>query len=248
MTQKLTQITERVCLWPYHQDPNQIQPCIGVIPGDRGTVLVDAGNCLTAARQLKWALERANLPPVSRIIYTHHHWDHVYGACVFEVPAVAHRLCRDILLEEVEKPWGSKYLEDEIKKNSLLQVSYEARDRLIGDWENFRIVVPEIVFDGSMVVETGEMKIVLQHVGGEHAQDSIVVKVPQAGVMFLGDCFYPPPLHLRKPDSTISIPLLASLEDETYALYVDGHSEPFTRDELLAFLEKEGSDSSMISE
>lgn len=248
MEMKLVQITERVWLLPPHQDPDRIQPCIGVIVGDRGSVLVDAGNCPTLARQLKVALDHANLPTVKQIIYTHHHWDHVYGACEFNVPVIAHRLCREILLEEARKPWGAKYIENEVKKNPLLQVSLETRRRLIDDWESFQIVVPEIVFDRSMVIELGEMKIELNHVGGDHAPDSIVVKVPQAGVMFLGDCYYPPPLHLREPDSDISIPMLVSLEDEIYAFYVDGHSEPFTRDELLAFLEQEGSDSQAISE
>ena len=105
-------------------------------------------------------------------------------------------------------------------------------------------MVPEIVFDDSMVIESGDMNIVLEHVGGEHAQDSIVVKVPSAGVMFLGDCFYPPPLHLREPDSDFSFPMLASLENEAYSLYVDGHNDPVTRDDLLTILEQAGSDDS----
>jgi glyoxylase-like metal-dependent hydrolase (beta-lactamase superfamily II) len=248
MTQELTQIAERVWLLPHHRNPNKIQPCIGIIVGDSGTVLVDAGNCPAVARQLKSALDHANLPVVTQIIYTHHHWDHVYGACEFDVPVVAHRLCREMLLEESKKPWSSEFLKDEVKKNPLLKVSYGAKGRLIKDWETFRIMVPEIIFDDSMVIESGGMKIVLEHVGGEHAQDSIVVRVPQAGVMFLGDCFYPPPLHLRKPDSTISVPMLASLEDEAYSLYVDGHSKPVKRNWLLAFLKKAGSDFSKDSE
>jgi glyoxylase-like metal-dependent hydrolase (beta-lactamase superfamily II) len=248
MTLKLRRITERVWLCPHHQDPYQIQPCIGIIVGDSGTVLVDAGSSPTLARQLKLALDHANLPAVSQIIYTHHHWDHVYGACEFDVPVVAHLLCQEILLEEADKPWSSKYLQDEIQRNPLLQVSYETRDRMIDEWERFQIVVPEIVFDTSIVIEAGEMKILLEHVGGEHARDSIVVKVPQAGVIFLGDCYYPPPLHLRGSDADISIPMLASLEDEAYSLYVDGHSEPMKREELLAFLEMEGFDPAIDSE
>ena len=243
MTQKLrrlTEIAERIWLWPHHTDPDQLQPCIGVIVGENGTILVDAGSSPNLARQLKEALYSARLPAVSQIIYTHHHWDHIYGACEFDVPVVAHRLCREILLEEANKPWSEKYLQDEVRKNPILQVGYESRGRLIDDWENFRIVVPEIVFDAAMVIDSGEMKIVLEHVGGEHAQDSIVVKVPQAGVIFLGDCYYPPPFHLREPGSDISIPMLASLEDEAYSLYVEGHSEPMTREELMAFLEQEG--------
>ena len=96
MTQKLTQITERVWFWPHHRNPYQIQPCIGVIVSDEGTVLVDAGNSPSLARQLKEALDTAHLPVVSQIIYTHHHWDHVAGnrdiASNFGSKVVAHKL------------------------------------------------------------------------------------------------------------------------------------------------------------
>jgi hypothetical protein len=47
--------------------------------------------------------------------------------------------------------------------------------------------------------------------------------------MFLGDCYYPPPLHLRTPESEISMSMLAALECKEYALYVEGHRNPVKR-------------------
>lgn len=73
---------------------------------------------------------------------------------------------------------------------------------------------------------------------GVHAQDSIVVKVPEAGIMFLGDCYYPPPLHRRRRDSRPDVAMLNALESADYDLYVEGHDDPFTRAELLEFLEE----------
>jgi hypothetical protein len=55
--------------------------------------------------------------------------------------------------------------------------------------------------------------------------------------MFLGDCFYPPPYHLLKGGETISFSMLARLAQEDYDLFVEGHDRPFTREELVAFLE-----------
>jgi glyoxylase-like metal-dependent hydrolase (beta-lactamase superfamily II) len=86
----------------------------------------------------------------------------------------------------------------------------------------------------SIILDDLTMK--LTHVGGEHAEDSIVVKVPQEGVMFLGDCYYVPPLHLRKSGSRPSIDMLKKLNNDTYHLYVEGHDDPFSREELLEFL------------
>jgi len=238
MRQKLTRLAEHVWLWPHNPGFNAIQSSVGVIVGGNETILVDAGNSPQLARHIKDELGRYGLPSVSRIIYTHHHWDHIYGACEFQAPVVAHTRCRDILAEDAQKPWSAEYLRREIERNPKLKVSYRARDRAVRNWGTFRIVIPDIVFDTSMIIQLGQFSIELEHVGGQHAEDSVVVKVPEARIMFLGDCYYPPPLHLRTPGSTHSLSMLASLQSEDYDLYVEGHDKPLTRAHLRKLLEK----------
>jgi glyoxylase-like metal-dependent hydrolase (beta-lactamase superfamily II) len=235
---RLVELAENIWVWPHDPEPNKVQSAVGVIV-DRGeTILVDAGNGPGLAREIAAELVERGFPRVGRIIYTHHHWDHVYGACAFEgARVVAHRLCREILREEAKKPWSSAYLKREIERNGKLQISYMAQERAVGDWEDFRIVVPDVVFDSTMTIELENGRIELEHVGGDHAEDSIVVKLPEARVMFLGDCFYPPPYHLLKGGETISFSMLARLAQEDYDLFVEGHDRPFTREELVAFLE-----------
>ena len=89
-----------------------------------------------------------------------------------------------------------------------------------------------------MTLQLGRLSLELEHVGGVHAEDSIVVKVPQAQFMFLGDCYYPPPLHLRISESKASMAMLAALESKEYTLYVEGHDKPLTRAKLLRMLER----------
>ena len=238
MENKLTQLTEHIWLFPHDPDPNAVQSSIGVIATSNESVLIDAGNSPRLACQLKTELLRCHLPPVSRIIYTHHHWDHVYGACEFGVPVTAHIICRNILEEESKKPWGIEFLNEEIKRNPKLAVSYNARAKSIDDWSAFQIIIPEEVFEKEEIIDLDGLAIELEHVGGEHAEDSIVVKVPQEMVMFLGDCYYPPPLHLREEDSAPSFEMLRRLQNSAYDLYVEGHDKPFTRVELLKFLEE----------
>jgi glyoxylase-like metal-dependent hydrolase (beta-lactamase superfamily II) len=235
MEKSFTQLTEHVWLLPHDPDPEAVQSSIGVIATSNESVLIDAGNSPRLARQLKTELVRCNLPPVSRIIYTHHHWDHVYGACEFGVPVTAHVMCKAILEEEAKKPWGIDFLNEEIKRHPKLAVSYDARARSIDDWSAFQIIVPEEVFENEALIDLDGLAIELEHVGGEHAEDSIIVKVPQEGVMFLGDCYYPPPLHLREDDAVPSFEMLKRLQSSAYHLYVEGHDKPFTRVELLKF-------------
>lgn len=238
MELKLEQLSEHTWLLPHDPDQNAVQSCIGVIITQNESILIDAGNSPRLARKLKTELIRNNLPPVSRIIYTHHHWDHVYGACEFAVPITAHILCKAILEEEAKKPWGIEYLNAEIQSAPDLTASYNARARSIENWGAFRIIVPEDVFETEDVIQVDRLTIELFHVGGEHAEDSIVVKIPQDRVMFLGDCYYPPPARLRKPDSGPSFYMLRRLQNNAYNLYVEGHDKPCTRTELLKFLQE----------
>lgn len=238
MKPELIHITDNIFIWPHHPDPTRVQPSIGIIVGKQGTVLVDAGNSPTVANQLKNALEARDLPDVSSIIYTHNHWDHVSGACAFDVPVMAHVLCRSILLEEAKRPWSSEYIRQEKIRTPKRKISLEARDRAIHDWDSFRMIIPNDVFETSKLIHLDHVNIELVHVGGAHSGDSIIVKIPEAKVMFLGDCYLPPPLHLRGPDETFSMSMLQSFAQEQYYLYIDSHSDPFTQQDLLNFIEE----------
>ncbi|NIM95813.1 MAG: MBL fold metallo-hydrolase [Anaerolineales bacterium] len=239
MDNQLLQLTESTWLFPHHPNFRRVQASIGVVTSGDETLLVDAGNGPATAKHVKKAIQDVNLPEVTQIVYTHHHWDHVYGACEFDVSVVAHQCCREILLEESKKPWSLDYLREVIRKEPKLRVSFKAKERAVKNWDRFRIVVPEIIFTKSKRLRVGKVDVLLEHVGGDHADDSIVVKVPDEGVIFLGDCYYIPPLHLREPTSTISRAMLTSLADQNYSLYVEGHDAPYTRAELLEFLEGE---------
>lgn len=238
MDLRLTQLTEHTWLLPHHPDPNMVQSSIGVITNRAESLLVDACNSPRLARKLQTELARCKLPPVSRIIYTHHHWDHIYGACEFSVPVTAHVLCQAILEEESKRPWGIDYLSEEMARNPKLAVSYQARANAIDDWTAFRIIVPQDIFETDKSISFGELAIELEHVGGDHAEDSIIVKVPEDRVMFIGDCYYPPPLHLRQPDSGPSLDMLRRLQKSGYHLFVEGHDQPFTQTELARVLEE----------
>jgi glyoxylase-like metal-dependent hydrolase (beta-lactamase superfamily II) len=122
MESKLTQLTKHTWLLPHNPYPKALQSSIGVIVTPKGSVLVDAGNSPCLASSIKAELIRCNLPPVSHIIFTHHHWDHIYGACGFNVPVTAHVICKAILVEESRKLWSIEYLSKEIKKNPKLRV------------------------------------------------------------------------------------------------------------------------------
>lgn len=234
MPDTLIQAAEQVWIFPYDQDPNKAQPNVGVIIANNQTVLVDAGNSPRTTRRLLLALDEIRAPAVTHVIYTHSHWDHVFGAMVVGAPAIAHDLCRKQLIETAAKPWSSAYIQEEIQRTPAREAGLRSLSRAIEDWRNFRIILPEITFSQTFRLHLDNLTVELEHVGGQHSADSIIVRLPEAGVMFVGDCYYPPPLHVRKPDDTLDHAMINTLVEADIDVYIDGHGEARSRNEFAA--------------
>lgn len=232
MNTSLVRITDHTWYLPPHPDPEAIQPSIGVIAGRTRSILVDAGNGPIHAERVKREISRLGLPPIGSLIYTHHHWDHVWGACAFDAPVIAHERCSDLVAEEMHKPWSAEYVSSLAITDPRLEKTCAARLRAVRDWARFRIVVPEVVFGRTHSLDVDGITVELEYVGGDHAEDSIVVRLPQERVIFLGDCYYPPPFHLRTGSVSISTAMLDRLVDERTDYYVDGHTGLMRREEL----------------
>ncbi|WP_228638885.1 MBL fold metallo-hydrolase [Microtetraspora sp. AC03309] len=223
-------ISGRVWLYPADPDPASVQGSVAVIADDAGSVVVDAGHSPDLARRVQAAMIRAGLPPARRLVYTHHHWDHTWGACAWDgVEVVGHETGRALMEAEARRPWSHAYLREQIAENPRLEPSFGARARAMDSWEGFRLVPAHTTFTDRLSLPGG---IEVRHVGGHHAPDSIVVAVPDSSVMLLGDCFYPPPYHLRVPGDEPDLAQLGTLVDEGFEWYVDSHDTPWRNPHL----------------
>ncbi len=201
---------------------------VGVIVTDEGSVVVDAGNSPRHARRVQSSMAEAGLPPATHVVYTHHHWDHTWGACAWpDVEIIGHETGRDLLRAEAEIPWSNEYLTQRMAEDSSLRPGYRARARVMeNDWDEFTVVPPQRVFTDRLTLPGG---VEVRHVGGQHAPDSTIVVASRSKVVFLGDCFYPPPHHLRTPDDAPDMGMVGDLLEEGYKWYVDSHSPPHRR-------------------
>ena len=216
-----TQISPHVWILPRHRDKNRVQPTVGMILAAEQTILIDTGNSLKLARQIQATLAAMGAAPVSHVVYTHHHWDHTFGACVYGVPAIAHRLSHQFLTQMRQENVGETFLRTKVERNPNLILDWTAED-----WAEFEIVLPEITYEGRSCLDFGDVSLELVHVGGVHAADSTVIEVVEDGVMFLGDCYYPAPGYENPADQMLDMAMLANLLDERYDTYIDGHNPP----------------------
>ncbi|GAB3834596.1 hypothetical protein GCM10028799_68620 [Kribbella italica] len=221
---KLEQVVGRVWVYPHDPDPEAIGASVGIVADERGSVLIDAGNSPAHAREVQRAIVAEGLPEVRWLVYTHHHWDHTWGAAAWgDVEVVAHTSATALLAEEAARPWSHQYLRDQVLENPKLGPSFRARALAVPDFSELRIVVPDTTFDDTLTLPTG---VQLRYVGGRHAVDSIVAVDPESDVMLVGDCYYPPPFHLRTEEDTTDFAMARKLLREGHTYYVDSHSEP----------------------
>ena len=218
---QLTQISPHVWILPRHPDKNRVQATVGMVFAEKQTILIDAGNSLQLARQIQATLTAMNAPPISHVIYTHHHWDHTFGTCVYGVPAIAHQLSHQFLTRMRQENVGENYLRTKVERNPRLILEWTAED-----WQQFDIILPEITYEGQERLQFDEVSLELVHVGGVHAADSTVIKVMNDSVMFLGDCYYPAPRYENPTDQMLDMAMLANLLDDQYNTYIDGHNAP----------------------
>ncbi len=221
----LTRLAGRVWLFAHDPDPGRVQPCSSVIDlGDR-SVLVDAGNGPRHGRAVHAAVREAGLPEVATIVYTHHHWDHVWGACAWDADdIVGHAAGAPLLAEDAARPWSTAYAEGVVRDNPRLSASLTGRTLAVPDWSELEVRPPTRTFDDELELADG---LVVRHVGGRHAPDSSIVIDLESGVALLGDCFYPPPLHLREPGDGLDEAMLAGLKRLPVDLLVEAHDAPW---------------------
>ncbi|MEW2330866.1 MBL fold metallo-hydrolase [Micromonospora chersina] len=230
----LRHLAGRVWLFPGDPDPSAVRPTVAVVADDCGSVIVDAGQSPAHAQEVRAALAAAGLPEPRWLVYTHHHWDHVWGACAWPgVEIVGHESAVGLLRAEAARPWSHDYLDEQVRANPRLGPSFQARARAVDSWDGFAILPPTRTFTDEVTLPTG---VRVRHVGGRHAPDSSVVLVADSGVMLLGDCWYPPPLHLRGPDDGPDLAMARGLLEHGHQWYVSSHSDPLTLAEAHAAL------------
>jgi glyoxylase-like metal-dependent hydrolase (beta-lactamase superfamily II) len=221
----LQQLTEHVYVFPTHPDKNKLRPAIGVICTPTQTVLYDAGNSPAHAREVLAELQHIDAPPVRYIIYSHVHWDHIFGAQVFDAPVIAHQRCAERVQETAQLPWGREYLEQRSQEKPYMAKMYTMLMELV-EWDSFQVVHPSIVFkERFYTLHLDGVTLELEHVGGGHSDDSTIARVIEDRVMFLADSFYPIPPKLNGADFEMVNRFLA----ENYDYYVDGHNTIFSR-------------------
>ncbi|TWT01682.1 alkyl sulfatase dimerization domain-containing protein [Reyranella sp. CPCC 100927] len=147
-----------------------------------GLVLVDTGSRETANQMLA-ALRRWDDSPVHTVIYTHGHIDHSWGAKLFDHEASArgiarpHVIAHRNVLRRFDRYDATHGLNSLVMGRQFNQPGYTFPD------QHRR---PDAVYDDSLVLTIGGVRIELFHGRGE-TDDATFVWLPQQRVLASGD-------------------------------------------------------------
>lgn len=133
------------------------------------------------------------------VVNTHADWDHCWGNAIFAgptamsaAPIIGHRLCRERMLSDQAR-------------QGLAQMQAE-NSEVFGFVD---LVPPTITFDGSLMIDGGDLTLELIHTPG-HTEDHVSIYVPQIRTLFAGDAAEMPLPFV--PDAAALPILRASLE------------------------------------
>jgi len=202
----------------------------GVVLTSQGVVVIDALGSPALAQELITAIGQITPLPIRMVIVTHYHADHIYGLQAFEAigaQVVAHRAAKDYLQSDTAR----------------LRLASSRVD--IAPWinEQTRLVPAGRWIDGDTVIELGDERLHIRHMGPAHTPEDLVVHAERAGVMFAGDLVFRGRIpFVGQADSRQWINALGELIKLAPVAIVPGHGpisrEPvadlqFTRDYLV---------------
>jgi cyclase len=156
----------------------------GLLLDKEGTMAVDALMVPAMTRRFITEIKKVTRKPVTRLVNTHHHIDHVGGNSLFrEAEIVSHTFCRD-----------------EMTRTGLQVESLQKRiPRFAAEFSKVKLAVPEVTFEDRLVFHQAGRDVELRHLGPAHTFGDTFVYLPKDKVLFAGDIafYYVTPLAFQ---------------------------------------------------
>jgi glyoxylase-like metal-dependent hydrolase (beta-lactamase superfamily II) len=149
----------------------------GFVVTPAGVVVIDALGSPALARELLDRIARITPQPVTHVVLTHYHADHVYGLQEFRkrgAKIIAHR-------------GGQEYLNSETAAQRLQASRIQLAPFIDASTE---LVPPDEWLDGPRELVVGGTRLLLQPVGPAHTPEDLVVSLPSERVLFAGDLVF----------------------------------------------------------
>ncbi|PWE31212.1 quinoprotein relay system zinc metallohydrolase 2 [Maritimibacter sp. 55A14] len=184
---------------------------IGFVIGRDSVAVIDAGGSRAVGEQVYLALRSVTDKPISHMILTHMHPDHVYGA--------------PVLAEAGAEIWGHAKLPQALAARA--QSYGESYGRLIGPgFAGSGLPVPARTVEDSARIDLGGRELLLVARPTAHSESDLTVYDVATRTLFTGDLVFDE--HSPALDGSLRgwLDVLAALGDPMPARLVPGHGGP----------------------
>ncbi|MNZ71651.1 Beta-lactamase precursor [compost metagenome] len=189
----------------------------GFVITDDSVVVIDALGSPALAQELVQRIQRVTSKPISHVLITHYHADHIYGLQVFE--ALGAKI--------VANAQAKEYLHSDTARLRL-----QASRQDLAPWidDSTRMVsASQWVTTDTQTLRIGGVDFVLQHMGPAHAPEDLAVFLPQSGLLFIGDVVFRNRIpYVGQADSRHWIAALDALLQLPVKVMVPGHGPAST--------------------
>jgi glyoxylase-like metal-dependent hydrolase (beta-lactamase superfamily II) len=148
---------------------------IAFVLTDASIVAIDAGTTEATARAALGALRRLSSQPITHVVLTHAHWDHIGGLAALTASGT--------------RVIAQTRFADELRIVNGTGVPF--RYFFGGEARRRYDVVPDHLVDACETLTVGGTEFVLYPVHGGETVDALLIHLPETGVLFVGDVFMP---------------------------------------------------------
>lgn len=168
------------------------RPILGIVAGSERTLMIDAGNSEAHANLFMKMVNEKGVDLPSYVVLTHWHWDHIFGlSALGKIISISSTKTK----KEIEKlrplSWSNQAIDQRVAEGTEIEFCANAIKQEFPEKRDISITLPVMTFEDEIEIDLGGITCIIKHVGGDHADDSVVIYVKEEKILFLADSFYP---------------------------------------------------------
>ena len=220
--------------------------------GGEGVIVFDGGGAPTMADQIIDKIHSLTDKPVTHVVTSHWHGDHNFGIYRFaeefpDVEFIAHRFTAEVMdspriayidrsasfyernadIIEAVAETGKDAEGNEVSEQDRLSYVRMLADRHLiePEYQRLRITPPNVIFDDSYTIQSGDRSVELLHLGHANTAGDIVMWLADEKIVATGDIVVlPTPYAFNVPPRPWA-QTLRNINDLDYDILVPGHGE-----------------------
>ncbi|WP_047983233.1 MBL fold metallo-hydrolase [Ornithinibacillus californiensis] len=221
-----------------NQDDRE-RPTLGLVCGDRYSLIVDSGNSPQHAQDFLLEIEKLNVPPVKYVVITHAHWDHFLGMNDFEATVIVNSQTNEVIKEWQDMSYDDGSLQNYVTTNQMSDMCMKIIQTDMPNRDSFKLKAPDVIFDKTLTIDLGNKVCVIERINATHTNDSTIIYIPDEKVIFLGDCAYGTTSNsLFHYNQSQLLPMMKDIQKYDAEMFLLGHESICDLNEMNIYWEE----------